>query len=120
MGDSNGMAGMGNDLVREARRRARLTEAELAARAGTPESAIEEIEAGDSAPSFDTVLRLIRLCGLDLHVSLVPRDDTDWIQAQQLLRLTPEERLMSHQRFVQRLDELRQAEAELRANRAQA
>lgn len=100
--------------------RARMTQADLAARASTTQSAIARIETGDSAPSFDSVLRLIRLCGLDLHVSLVPRDESDWIQAQQLLRLTPEERLMSHQRFVNQLDELREAGARAREARARA
>ena len=87
------MAGMGNDLVREARKRAGLTQRELADKAGTTQSAIARIETGHSTPSFDTVLRLVRLCGLDLDVMLVERDDSDWIQVQRLLELTPEERI---------------------------
>lgn len=87
------MAGMGNDLVREARRRAGLTQRELAERAGTTQSAIARLEAGRSTPTFDTVLRLLRLCGLDLDVMLVERDDSDWAQARSLLGLTSEERV---------------------------
>lgn len=87
------MAGMGNDLVREARKRAGLTQRGLAEKAGTTQSAIARIETGRSTPSFDTVLRLVRLCGLDLDVMLVERDDSDWAQASRLLTLTPEERV---------------------------
>jgi transcriptional regulator with XRE-family HTH domain len=87
------MAGIGNDLVREARRRAGLSQRELAERAGTTQSAVARLETGRSTPSFDTVLRLVRLCGLDLDVMLVERDDSDWAQAKELLELTPAERV---------------------------
>jgi transcriptional regulator with XRE-family HTH domain len=87
------MAGMGNDLVREARRRAGLSQRQLAERAGTTQSAIARLETGRSTPSFDTVLRLVRLCGLDLDVMLVERDDSDWAQAMDMLSLTPAERI---------------------------
>ena len=100
---------MGNDLVREARKRAGLTQRELAERAGTTQSALARIETGRSTPSFDTVLRLVRLCGLDLDIMLVERDDSDWVQASRLLGLTAEERLDRMQRFADQLLELRRA-----------
>ena len=84
---------MGNDLVREARRRAGLTQRELAERAGTTQSAIARLETGRSTPSFDTVLRLVRLCGFDLDVMLVERDVSDWAQAREMLDRTPAERV---------------------------
>jgi transcriptional regulator with XRE-family HTH domain len=84
---------MGNDLVREARKRSGLSQRELGERAGTTQSAIARIETGRSTPSFDAVLRLVRLCGLDLDIMLVERDDSDWIQAQELLKLSSDERL---------------------------
>jgi len=87
------MAGMGNDLIREARRRAGLSQRELAERAGTTQSAIARLETGRSTPSFDTVLRLVRLCGLDLDVMLVERDGSDWAQAKDLFALTPAQRV---------------------------
>ena len=87
------MAGMGNDLVREARKRVGWSQRELAERAGTTQSAIARIETGRSTPSFDTVLRLVRLCGLDLDVMLVERDDSDWAQARRLLAMTAAERV---------------------------
>lgn len=103
------VAGIGNDLVREARKRARLTQAELAQRASTTQSAIARIETGESSPSFDAVLRLVRLCGMDLDIMLVERDDSDWLQAQRLAGLTPQRRLDRHARVVSQLLALRQA-----------
>lgn len=87
------MAGIGNDLVREARRRAGMTQRELAERAGTTQSALARLEAGRTAPSFDLVLKLVRLCGLDLDIMLVERDNSDWWQALELRDLTPASRI---------------------------
>jgi transcriptional regulator with XRE-family HTH domain len=103
------MAGIGNDLVREARKRARLTQAELAQRAGTTQSAIARIETGESSPSFDSVLRLVRLCGTDLDIMLVERDDSDWLRAQRLARLGAGERVERHARVVAQLRALGRA-----------
>jgi transcriptional regulator with XRE-family HTH domain len=105
------MAGIGNDLVREARRRAGLSQRELAERAGTTQSAIARIETGRSTPSFDAVLRLVRLCGLDLHVALVERDDSDMAQAERLRGLTPDQRVRRMERVAHQLWELRKAGA---------
>jgi len=57
-------------LVREARKRAELSQAELAARAGTTQSAIARLEAGKVAPRFDRVAELVAVCGLELRVSI--------------------------------------------------
>lgn len=103
------MAGIGNDLVREARKRAALTQRELAERAGTTQSAIARIETGRSTPSFDAVLRLLRLCGLDLDIMLVERDESDWAQAWRLLALTPQQRLTRMESVADQMLELRRA-----------
>ena len=87
------MGTMGNDLVREARRRAGLSQRELADKARTSQSAIARLESGRTRPAFDDVLRLVRLCGMDLHVTMEKRDDSDWMQAQELRQLTPEDRM---------------------------
>src|SRR6476469_3636064 len=84
---------LGADLVREARRRADLTQRELAERAGTTQSAIARLESGRTSPSFDQVVRLIRLCGFRLDVALDPYDDSDVAQAEALLRMSVDERL---------------------------
>ena len=85
----------GRTLVREARRRAGLTQAELAARVHTTQSAIARLEAGATAPSLDRIDHLVRACGLELVVELdeVRVDPDEWARAQRNLALTPEERL---------------------------
>lgn len=100
---------LGNDLVREARKRAGLTQRELAERAGTTQSAIARLESGRTSPSFETVLTLVRLCRLDLEVALVERDLADARQTELLKPLTPEQRLVRHQRVSRQLGQLRQA-----------
>jgi len=100
---------MGNDLVREARRRAGLTQRELAEKAGTTQSAIARLEGGRTAPSFETVLSLVRACGLDLDVMLVEREYADMWQAEALSRLTPDERLERHGRVVKEMLGFRRA-----------
>jgi transcriptional regulator with XRE-family HTH domain len=100
---------LGGDLVREARRRAGLTQAELAAKAETTQSAIARVEAGRTSPSFDLVLRLIKLCGFRLDVLLDPYDDSELSQAQGIRRLPVEERVDYMESFNRSLAELRQA-----------
>ncbi|PQM46662.1 hypothetical protein C1Y40_03169 [Mycobacterium talmoniae] len=63
----------------------------------------------DRPISLDDVFRLVRLCGLDLDLMLVPRDDSDWAQASRLADLTGQERLDRHARLVRQLRGLRQA-----------
>jgi transcriptional regulator with XRE-family HTH domain len=103
------MKGMGNDLVREARRRKGITQTELARLAGTTQSAIARLESGSTAPSFDDVIRLLRLMGMDLDFMLVERDDSDWIQAQRLLALSSTERYTHHDAFARVMREFRDA-----------
>lgn len=86
---------MGGDLIKEARKRAGLTQAELARRAGTTQSAIARWERGGVDPGFDTVRRLLRLCGFHLDIAIRPWADgmaDDWHQAQQALAMSPEQR----------------------------
>lgn len=88
------MGPTGADLIVEARKRADLTQRELAERAGTTQSSIARWEGGRTEPGFATVVRLLRLCGFVLDVHLESYDDglrDDWSQAQRLLRLTPDE-----------------------------
>lgn len=101
------MTTIGGDLIREARRRAGLTQAELAAAAGTSQSGIARWESGRTAISLDDVMRLVRLCGFDLEVMLMPRDDSDMAQATRLAELTGQERLDRHARLSRQLSGLR-------------
>ena len=101
---------MGGDLIREARRRARLTQAELAAKAGTSQSGIARWESGRTAVSLDDVIRLVRLCGFELEVMMLPRDDSDTAQASRLANLTGQERIDRHTRLARQLSGLRQSQ----------
>jgi Predicted transcriptional regulator with C-terminal CBS domains len=94
------MKGIGNDLVREARRRVGWTQARLAEAAGTTQSAIARLESGRTSPAFDDVLRYVRLMGLDLDLMLVEREDSDWSQAERTLALSTDERHERHARVV--------------------
>lgn len=109
------MGPTGADLIVEARRRAGLTQRELAERAGTTQSSVARWESGRSEPSFANVVRLLRLCGFVLDVHLESYDDglrDDWSQAQRLLQLTPEERLESNMEMVAIAQDLRAAARE--------
>lgn len=84
---------LGNDLVREARKRAGLTQRALAERAGTTQSAIARLETGRTSPSLETVVSLVRACGLDLDVRLVQPDLATREQAFENLGLAAQQRL---------------------------
>ena len=58
-------------LIREARRAARLTQAELAGSAGITQSVISAYEHGRREPSFATLQRLIAAAGYTLDASFV-------------------------------------------------
>jgi uncharacterized protein len=62
-------------LLRSARRRARLTQTQLAARAGVTQSVVSAYEAGRRQPSLATLSSLIAATGyeLDLQLRSVPR-----------------------------------------------
>ena len=60
-------------LLRDARRRAHLTQAELAERAGTTQSVISAYEAGHRQPALSTLAALVAATGFDLDVRVRPR-----------------------------------------------
>lgn len=93
---------MGGDFVREARKRAQITQAELATRAGTTQPAIARWESGRTAISLDNVIRLVRLCGFDLDIMLVPFDDSDVMDAARTRAMSVAER-MNHQKHMRDL-----------------
>ncbi|SEH47359.1 Helix-turn-helix [Mycolicibacterium rutilum] len=99
----------GGDLIREARKRAGLTQADLADRAGTAQPAIARWESGRTAVSLDDVIRLVRLCGLDLELHLVECDNSDLAQASRLAGLSGQQRLDRHARIARQLSGLRAA-----------
>ena len=83
-------------LVGRARRRAGLTQRELARRAGTSQSVVVRIEMGKTDPGAATLERLLAECGFELHAVLRPRragPSHMLSDVARILRLTPEERL---------------------------
>ena len=100
----------GNHLVREARKRAGLSQTELAQRAGTTQSVISRLERGATTPSMQTISDLVRACGFDLDISLARHDDDhDWSLVQQNLRLSPEQRIQQVTKWAKFVVELRAA-----------
>jgi transcriptional regulator with XRE-family HTH domain len=80
-------------FVREARLRAGLTQRVLASRAGVSQPLVARIESGKVQPSFERVLDLVRACGFDLDVRVVPLDEDAWTLAEQGAQLDPDARL---------------------------
>ena len=83
------------ELIRSARSRAGLAQHELARLLDTPRSQIGRWESGEVEPAFATVRRVLRACGFDLSMALVPFDpDAPQVaRLVELSRLTPKERL---------------------------
>lgn len=83
-------------LLREARRRAGVSQRELARRAGTAHSVVARIEAGTTSPTWNSLARLLKAAGFALDAALIPApvvashvlDDVE-----RILKLSPEERL---------------------------
>ena len=84
-------------LLREARRRAGLTQRDLARRAKTSQSVVARIENGSTSPSTETLSRLVQAAGLEISAELHPSPAIDshmLDDVERILRLTPEERLI--------------------------
>ena len=60
--------------VAERRQQLGISQAELARRCSTTQSAIARLEAGGRPPRIDTLLRIADALGADLHVELRPRE----------------------------------------------
>jgi transcriptional regulator with XRE-family HTH domain len=84
-------------LIREARLRAGLSQAELSERSGKDRAQIARWEADVVQPSFETLRELIRACGFDLELNFVPYavDEHETKQLRERLQRTPQERLQA-------------------------
>ena len=80
-------------FIREARRRADLTQRELAARAGVSQPLVARIESGAVDPSFGRWLRLVRASGFDVTIHVTPLDEDAWSLVERGANGTPDERL---------------------------
>ena len=80
-------------MVRQARRRAGLTQRALATSAGVPQSTVGRVETGRLTPRADTLERLLRATGCTLEAAPILGRGIDRTQIRELLRLTPDERI---------------------------
>ena len=80
-------------LIREARLRAGLTQTELAERTGRDRSVIARWEQAVVGPSVETLLELVRACGFDLPLELLPYDESRQDRLNKNLLLSPERRV---------------------------
>ncbi|MBI5309817.1 MAG: helix-turn-helix transcriptional regulator [Actinobacteria bacterium] len=69
--------GGGGRLVRVARERSVISQAELSRRLGVPQQTVARWESGRREPSFANVLRAVGACGWDLIAVLALRQELD-------------------------------------------
>jgi transcriptional regulator with XRE-family HTH domain len=80
-------------LLREARLRAGLSQQELADVSSKDRTVIARYEQGVVAPSIDTLVELLRACGFDVPLELVPYDPGPDERIAEIQMLSPERRL---------------------------
>src|SRR5580693_5220604 len=83
----------GGDLILMARRRAGLTQRELAERIDCRQATIARWERGDRQASYEDVQAIARACELQLDAHLAPEDRSWWPQIAVQLDRTPAERV---------------------------
>jgi transcriptional regulator with XRE-family HTH domain len=81
------------DLIVIARRRAGLTQRELADRLARPQATVARWETGAREPSFAAVQQVLRACGLQQLIGLATYDDSDVALAHRQFALPPLERV---------------------------
>ena len=107
------------ELVREARRNAGLTQASLASRLGTTQSAIARLERDVSSPRVDTLRKALAACDRELELSARPRKPSiDEAQVAGMLRMPPGERLKTFERSYANVRKFALAAAESRGGLA--
>jgi transcriptional regulator with XRE-family HTH domain len=85
----------GGDFVLMARRRAGLSQRELAERLGCRQATIARWECDERHPSFEETQAAVRACGFDLAGSIVADDRSWWPQIALQLEQSPSERVTS-------------------------
>ncbi|MFN2525528.1 MAG: helix-turn-helix transcriptional regulator [Actinomycetota bacterium] len=93
-------------LIHEARRRAGLTQQQLAERLGTTQSVVARWEAGKRSPSLETIEQIANACDLEVSISLVPHDNHDLRLALGMKHLSPGQRIEALVDAQRKLDKL--------------
>jgi uncharacterized protein len=97
-------------VVRDARRSAGLSQAELAAAVGTTQSAVSRWERGHDVPRADTLVAILRACGYEADLVLRPHETgVDRAQIRAMLRTPVEQRLQSSANVSRMLASARRA-----------
>jgi transcriptional regulator with XRE-family HTH domain len=107
-------------LIREARRKSGLTQAELAARAGVTQPVIARLERGGGNPTFETLERVLHAAGHRLELRAVEQGlvTVDESLIRQQLALSPAERVRSLQPQAALMQRLVKAGEHAREQRA--
>ncbi|HEX3427059.1 MAG TPA: helix-turn-helix domain-containing protein [Acidimicrobiales bacterium] len=95
--------------IRKARHRAGLTQRALAARTGVAQPTIARIEQGKGDPRLSTVERLLRACGETIEAMPQLGVGIDQTEIDELLDLTPAQRLASLVQEQAAMDRLSQS-----------
>ena len=80
------------NLILLARLRTKLTQRQLAEKAGTAQSTIAAYERGAKDPTMKSLMRILRAAGFDLRMRLEPHDDHDETLESWRATLAPEVR----------------------------
>jgi transcriptional regulator with XRE-family HTH domain len=108
-----------DQLIRDARRSCGLTQAELAKRLGTTQSAIARLEAEGANPRLRTLTRALEACDRAIVLESRPRRSSiDETLVAGRLRLTPEQRIKSFERSYANVREFALAGARSRGELA--
>ena len=99
----------GGSIIRRARLRAGLPQAELARRLGTKQPVVARWESGARTPTLETVSRAVAACGLALDVALTPRDAGEDALLHEWQRLSPQERVRRNRQLLETEQWLRTA-----------
>ena len=95
-------------LIRASRLRRGISQAELARRAGTSQSAVARIEAGRTSPTVETLERLAAALGLQLELDATETDSgVDRTLVAAALRHSPTERLRRMAQAMRSIERLR-------------
>jgi transcriptional regulator with XRE-family HTH domain len=90
------MAFLAGHIVREARLRAGMTQAQLAEKLKTTQSSVARWERASTDIGVERLQQILHACGFDLYIQLEPSDDSDRFQARSLERMSIDERLAWH------------------------
>ena len=94
-------------LIREARTLAGLSQAELAAKAGTTQPVVSRWERGLDVPRVDTLGRIFQACGFEADLRFRRHDDVDRSQITQQLSMSPAERARFFESVIEAVEETR-------------